>query len=454
MCSPLHSGTVIQRYHALGRWVRVLTIPLLALSLLGLAQEQEEHTMTIVLKSPEAEEYQQLDVQVEALSLPDHPAEVLPPVPDASGPYYRLHGNSEQNGRVDATLPAGEWALAWEQTLRPGFVPEAVLCSGDRLLVQTGVWQLFSLGGELLREGSVGSGGITLDAEKSLFYHMDKMGDLAGRNLSDGEQAFAFMPFLGEEFSRTLIRRVDDNLLLVGIERQLDPHGHKKASRTLLEWYHLGDMKTLTVSGMLATGRNEGTLILPSTRTMTATTAQCTVTAAPGHLYFTTPEAAIARAFGGDLQPVALSLGGNEIAYLVVREGDRLNLLCLAEDGHLLRRYTFPEGVHSLLAPPLVGFDGRIYLLLHGTVIALAPDMSTLWESSENGPNVGATITRNGQLVVSGMRSIGILDPTGAYQPIAGKAETDYCTAPIVTDSGEIAVASKRQLHVFHTKKD
>jgi len=407
--------------------------------------------MTILLNSPAEEEYQYLAIPPETLTLSASPAGTLPPIPERGTTYYRQHGNSEQNGRVDGLLPPGEWSQAWKVDLRPGFIPEAVLYGGGRLLVQTGVWQLFSLEGERVREGSSGPGGVSIDADKGRFYHMTKQGDLAGRNLDDGEQAFALMPFLGEEFSRPLIRRVGDRLLLVGLERQLDPHGHKKASRTLLEWVTLGDLSAVTASGMLAGAGNAGTLILPTARALVAASDTCAVAAAPGKLYITRPDATVAHAFEGDIQPVALSLGGNGVIYLALREGEDLALWCLSESGEMLRRYAFPESLQSLVAPPLVGFDGRIYLVGHGTIVALSPDMTSVWTFNEHTPFVGASVTGDGSLLVSSARALGFIDSTGAYHKIAGKAETDYSTAPIVTDSGEVAVASSRQLHVYRT---
>ena len=431
------------------RWLALAALPLV-LGAMALA-EQEENSMTILLNTPEARDYQSLELTVRPLAAMDTPGPE--PSPPAAAPDYRARfANSERNGRVDVALPEGEWVLAWAHEVRKGMLPQAVLSSGDRVLVHTGVWQLFDLDGNLLKEGSGGPSTVALDPEHVRFYHMNRTGDIVGRNLTDGAQVFAAMPFLSSEFSRPLIRCYGQRLLLIGIERQLDPHGHQKASRSLIEWINLGEPLEVSGTGLLVSARNEGTLIFPTTAFAAAASADLVACASPGHLYIAGLSAQLDAVYGAEFEPVNLSLGGNGVIYLAVRAGDDQQLWCVSPAGERLQSFTLPVGTGTLVAPPIVGRDNRIYLAGMNRVVALGPQAELLWEWKAPFMVIGATCTADGTLVVVTEREAGLLSPEGEFLSIHRIPESRFYTAPCITRDGAIVVATEREVLAFHCR--
>lgn len=412
---------------------------------------QEENTMTIMLSTPDAREYQSVSLDLRPLGNLKSPS----PTPAAPGPspdYRARFANSERNGRVDVALPDGEWAIAWAHEVRKGMLPQAVLSSGERVLVHTGVWQLFDLAGTLLKEGSGGPSSVALDPENGRFYHMNRTGDIVGRRLVDGTELFAAMPFLGSEFSRPLLRCYGQRLLLVGIERQLDPHGHQKASRSLVEWIDLGDPLAVSATGLLVSARNEGTLIFPTTAFAAAAGADTVVCASPGQLYIAGTEARVEAAFSGAFEPVHVSLGGNRVVYLAVHVGDEQQLWCVSAAGERMQTYTLPHGTGTLVAPPIIGRDGQILLAGMNRMVALRPDATLVWEWKAPSTVIGATCTADGTLVVVLERELGLIAPDGEYRSIHRIPESRYYTAPCITRDGTIVVATEREVQAFQVR--
>jgi len=428
-------------------WRLLAVVTLLTFAGLATA-EQEEKSMQILLNTPAARDYQKVALDVQPIG--SVPTLALDPAPPAPAPDYRArYGSSARNGRVDVSLPEGEWADAWSYEVRKGMLPQTILSSGDRVLVQTGVWQLFDLEGKLLKEGNSGPSAVAMDPDHGRFYHMNRTGDIVGRNLSDGEPVFAAMPFLGSEFSRPLIRCYGARMLLIGIERQLDPHGHHKASRSLLEWIDLGDPLEVSGSGLLLSARNAGTLIFPTTSFLSAADAESVVCASPDHIYLSTLAPELNAVFGGEFEPIALSLGGNGIAYLIVHSAGERHLWRMAKDGTRVQSTLLPDGIGPLVAPPLVGAEGQIYLAASNRIEALDPQGAPRWTWNSPLPLVGATCTKDGSVVVVTQRELGLLRDGGTYHRIYRSVDAPFYTSPCVTRDGAIVVASANLVQAF-----
>lgn len=448
MCSLFHSRATRPANGKRASLRRRLAVAA-PLFFVGLAlAEPEENIMTIMLNTPDARDYQTLEPAILPIGHPAAPA--LDPGPAAASPDYRARfANSERNGRVDVTLPKGEWALAWEHEIRKGTLPQAVLSTADRVLVQTGVWQLFDPEGQLLKEGSAGPSTVALDPEHRRFYHMNRTGDIVARGLSEGEQIFAAMPFLGSEFSRPLIRCYGQQLLLIGVERQLDPHGNQKASRSLLEWIDLGDPLDVSGTGLLLSAQNSGTLIFPTTAFLAAAGEAGLVCASPGRIYISTRAERLDAVYGGEFAPTSLSLGGNGVAYLAVREGEESYLWRLGLDGKLLQSIAMPEGLGPLIAPPIIGPGSQIFLAASNRIAGLNPQGALLWAWNAPTPLAGATCTADGTLVVVTQRELGLLSPAGEYQRLHRNVDSRFYTPPCVTRDGLIVLATKQHVQAY-----
>lgn len=412
------------------------------------AAGEEENDMTIEVRHPNREAYDQIDPAIAPLAR----GHAAPSAPTAMGDaYYRNHANTLQNGRVDAGLPVGEWELAWSAELHPGYAPRAVLAAEDRLLVEGEVWELFDALGARVADGKNGAGSVTLDPDGGSFYHISESGSVIERGLEQGAETARILPFLGQAFARPLIARLENRLLLVGNERQLDPQGRKRARRSLIEWIERREPERRTGSGLLLTAANAGTLILPSPGLMAASDGETVVAVGDGRLYISNGPGALEGVYSGDFEAVALSLGGNGWIYLVNRrdEDDALRLWCITMSGQIAAEYILPETARRVIAPPLVGHDGRIYLAAPGRLIALSPEGAPLWECPVSGLLIGAACANGGRIAIVTESAVGIVSRDGQLDVIAEAGREPYCTGPAITQEGKIAVATRRALHLY-----
>ncbi|MBX3176239.1 MAG: PQQ-like beta-propeller repeat protein [Candidatus Hydrogenedentes bacterium] len=438
------------RLHDMRRPGRAWLPPACAIACLLLAgglraAGEEENDMTIEVRHPDREAYDQIDPAITPLAR----GHAVPSRPAAMGnAYYRHHGNTLQNGRVDVGLPVGEWELAWSAELHPGYAPRAVLASEDRLLVEGEVWELFDTEGARVADGKNGAGSITMDPDGASFYHISESGSVIERDLAQGAERARILPFLGQAFARPLIARLENRLLLVGNERQLDPQGRKRARRSLIEWIERREPERRTGSGLLLTAANAGTLILPSPGLLAASDGETVVAAGDGRLYISNGPGALEGVYSGDFEAVALSLGGNGWVYLAIRQDEVLRLWCITMSGQIAAEYTLPETARRVIAPPLVGHDGRIYLAAPGRLIALTSEGAPLWECPVSGLLIGAACANGGRIAIVTESAAGIVSPDGRLDVIGEAGRDPFCTGPAITPEGEIAVATRRALRI------
>ncbi len=139
---------------------------------------------------------------------------------------------------------------------------------------------------------------------------------------------------------------------------------------------------------------------------------------------------------------------------------DDANLQLLVRQGQDLSLWTTPLGVGSTgririgplrrdrsTTPPIAGKGMRV-LVLDDRMLAIAPDGKTLWER-KGALTGGATISADDRLLVASDNKIISVDLAGRATELASAPKEVFVTAPIVTGSGLLLVASGTALHAY-----
>ncbi len=146
--------------------------------------------------------------------------------------------NAEKNSRSGLILTERKFQVQWNSKLRSDSDPAFILNCKNRIIVEAGVWQLFSLDGKLIKEKNLGMSDILSDDKHNLFYYMvNSYGELTGCKYDDGSEMFSSSILFGEAFVRTLMVLRSQSIMLVENERQRDPHMNYVANTSIISKY-------------------------------------------------------------------------------------------------------------------------------------------------------------------------------------------------------------------------
>ncbi len=426
--------------------------PLLALSflLLGapLCKTADDETKTMDPNLQHLHSDDPVTPEHAARALRDVPATVSPSLatdPPGSG-CVRPHANSRRNGRVGVDVAVGPWHVAWSVALEPSAPAEAVLQAHDRIVVQARQrWSLHDPRGKQLRAVTRLPGDMVIDPEARQVFYAEHNGFLGVARLDDGAVDMRVEVQLGGGYSRTLLWRNGGELGLHGFQLQQMTHGAvPPPDTTLLEVVDLGDPIVKDDFSFVTSSRSIAGMTSHALPFLVAVGGNDVVMAAPGHVYGADARLKIIDDLADDFVPVALSLDEVGLVHLTVQANGKPALWILdiaAGERHVSAPLPGePTGV-----PPLVGWDHRAFVLLQTGVVALEPDGRTAWTVSTTAAPVGATITRNGVLVVSVGSQVLQIEPDGRSR-MALEVGEPLATAPVLVSSSELLVATAAQL--------
>ena len=430
------------------RWSNVcLSLAAAAAGALALSSQvrttEKKVTETFFVTSPE----HPLTVTAPAVPIRDQLSVPAPAAPAATDICVQAFCNSQWNSRIGRPVGHGEWSLRWKADLNSGVQPGTVLDGGDRVLVHgMDAWQLFDSGGKSAGDGRLGPGMVSLDAPHGLFYIADTLGFIGARKLADGSEVFAASAWFGSDFQRTLIARRGRRLWVTSQERQVQSRGGRKPSLSVVELRDLGD-PLLVNQGMLESAKEVTNLMRRDLLTLTALREDRLVAAIQGHIYFFDPDLRVRSILEGDFVPVALSLDEASRVYLVADTRQGRALWVLTPEGQRTSAFTAPAGFQIGSAPPLVGYNHRVYLIGDRRVIAVGPDGKLLWERTAEAPVAGAVTTADNQLLVAAGGAITAWNAAGEPRVLYRLDSDALQTAPVLTSRGELLAASRTKLY-------
>jgi len=394
-----------------------------------------------------------------------HPASDIwapPPHPPdpAHGFYYRPFANAMRNSRLPYPSGAAFRKILWQADLDSSSLPRFVLNGEGRILVQKDfAWELFDDNGARIIRGGSGSGDIFLDAEDSLFHVNDQDGLIIARRLSAGEEAYAFFPMFGSGYVRTVLAREKRNVWVIGDEiPQMSHTATRPAEYTVMEIQNLGDSVKKDEDGILISNQRVATLITRPVPLLTAMTGPKLVLGAPNHVYCANERLDVTADLEFAGTPETMSLDEEGRIYLVAqvldedKEAVRI-LLVLSPDGSELMRARLSNESGDVIAPPVVGYDHRTYLLQGDTIVAIDPNGSIAWERFAGGTIAGAVAMRDGKLLVSAGSIIATYDANGEREVQFALDGERWATPPIVTAGGRLIAASEKKLYCLEVRK-
>lgn len=378
---------------------------------------------------------------------------VKAPASASAAAYACPFANEERNSRLARALPAGQWREAWHAEVRSDFRPRFVLQQGERIVIQAGVWQLLDRVGKPISAARSGPAPIAMDTDRNAVYFIDQLGQLAAYKLGDGKPYFTALVNMGDEGSYSALARRDHFLLTAASERQLDPHGHHKASTSRVEIIDMGDPVQVNDQGLLASIRTVGSLSIDTITLYTALHDQSVVLAIPDYIVRTDWQFAEPTAVMASFTPLAMSVDETGAAYVVVRVGDAGPALWkLAPSGERLFAAELPAEMAEIMTPPVISHDHKVYLVCGRRLAAVSKEGTLVWEHKAEDEIGGAVITGDDQLLVAEGSEVRVFDDQGQSRVLCEFGHEKLCTPPILTDRDELLVASTTMLHCMKAK--
>ncbi len=386
-------------------------------------------------------------VNVHAVAIRPATAPVLPKA-QAQPDYPMAFGNPEQNSRLPGALAPGAWAVRWQASLDGSAAPNQVVQAANRVLTEGGgVWQLFDAGGGAVAHGRYNGSHVVLDAAHGLFYFIDKDNFLTALHMSDAKKLFMTSPSFGDNYVRPFITRRNNRFVMAGVEMAGAPHRPTPPNASVIEFDDLGPELQTDETGLLFSLTATGKLLVRTTKLAVAMHGDTVVFAVPNRVYISSSDMKPRAAFDGDFEPFNLSLDEAGRIYLVAMEHGRRELSILNADGGLVGSYSLKPELEQLIAPPIVGYDHRVFLVSASSAVALDASGKQLWEANIGGRAAGATVTADGHLLVSAGPDVIAFDVHGKRTIVHSFAGESLTTAPVITAKEELLVASRG--HVY-----
>lgn len=371
--------------------------------------------------------------------------------------YPRPYANPSLNSRVAASLPAGRWEVQWQAKLDAVSPYPFVLQSGERAVLQgPDGWILFDLKGVRLAAGRRGDSDVVLDEARSLMYMADPYGRIASLSLTDAAPVFVHPVRGTDDYKRTFLAVLGDYLVVTSYRRHTNPHSAVAPTVSAAEVYRLGADRVVE-DGILMSSELEADTTFETERLYAALSPEGVVLALRDRILLDGMDLSVRSRLEGSFTPLALSTDEKGQVYVVVRtrkEGtpDQRALWIVSAAGERMAEVELPEIEYDAYQPPIVGYDGTVFILLEKSVRAIGPDGTVLWDEHIGAPVTGAVALEDRQLLVTAGPFIVAFDPQGE-RTILFQLEGDRWTTPaIVTEEGKLLAASERHLHLLAAK--
>jgi hypothetical protein len=380
------------------------------------------------------------------------PLRLEPAAPGAEESIVRAFVNGELNSRLAAAagaLPKGPESLRvrWQAVLKPGMRPRALLSAGGNLLVvcDSG-WQLLNRNGGAIQAGRLRDGSVAvIDPAKSLFIGAGDQGTLHAWRMTDGGLAYGVMPTFGDDFQRLFIAPIGSRLALVSTEIWRDP-GTPEPNRSMIEIIDVAHAQPITPaapSGALVVD----VLVRPSRLLLAAMHAGSIALATDNYLCLLDLDLKIQQVFTGAFEPLAMSLDEAGRMYVVAQVNGRAQLWLVTPKGDRSYSFALPEGITSVNAPPIVGYDHTVYLLAGRLILAVGQNGKLLWQHSASAPIGGAVAMADGRLLVAEGDAVAVFDGEGGRRVVYSIPGHPLMAAPILTSGGELLLLTRDTLY-------
>jgi outer membrane protein assembly factor BamB len=248
-------------------------------------------------------------------------------------------------------------------------------------------------------------------------------------------------------YTRAFLTRHGGRLLILGWERALDPHGHKKAENSRIEILDLGMPPKADGFGFLTSSKEVGELYIKELGVQMATAGATIVAAAKNEFYRMNWDLQVTEVLEGNFDPQGLSLDEAGNTYMALAAGGTNHVWKLTPKGEIAYDFTLPGPGIVLETPPIVGYDHTVYQLASQQIYAIGDNGKLRWSRTAEGGVGGAAITGDGHLLVSEGSCIVAYDAKGDRRKVHCFPNETLTSPPILNESGNLMVTSKTSLH-------
>jgi hypothetical protein len=377
-----------------------------------------------------------------------------PAKPDGKG-YVSFFANPAANSRSSFGLPQGPLAPRWSVALPDSANPRSILQDRDRIVLFGRRWLLLDIQGRTIAAGYGEGGPIGLDMAHGLFYRLAAGASMAAVRTADGVQRFTYPTSHGDRYSWSLLARRGDRVLIGGNQLDIKPRdsGPPQSLSSVVDRVELPEPLHIDDMGGVETDIPDKRLYFSSHEVLFAGTDQVLAAASPGRVFIVDWDLKVSRALEASFAPVGMSLDEAGRIYLVVkREGKPDALWAIAPEGALLYSFEFPMGTGKLIAPPIVAWDHRVYLLSDRQIVSLGVDGKSNWIRSTEGAVAGAVVLPDGRLLVAEGPAIAAWDADGKRTVVYNTGGDAFRTPPVPTAAGAVLAATATHLHCLAPK--
>ncbi len=380
----------------------------------------------------------------------------LLPLPSAKPQEIEASGvtpfsNAAANSRFKARVGEGKWSIKATGELDANFPPVHIVGNGDRVVVIGQMqWRLFDMTGSVLGRGPTRYSPIAIEPKTGLFVFMDPSGMLVGHRLADGARIFRTLLRVGSDYVVTHLALRESRLGIGGIYQfpgnidDVDPDMILKSG--IIEMNDLGDSIAVDASQTLMSGSLVRALNSETNTLVVASRTDRYVIAMENVIYVGDGELNLWAQLTGEFAPLALSLDEAGRIHLIVRLSSGQAYWLLNEKGEVLFSMRIPEPGLKGYQPPIVGFDHSVYIPVKEYILCIKPEGKGKLEYMAPGFS-GAIITGDNKLLVSDGGDIVTFDSEGQREVVCSFAGETLRTAPILTDSGMMWVATDKHLY-------
>jgi hypothetical protein len=361
------------------------------------------------------------------------------------------YGDHSRSSRCPTRLAqSSTWLIRWRTELPVALQPQYIVHLSNRtVLAGANQWCVIDERGQAIGNLMLRASSVSIDPENGLFYAADRYGYVVGRRLSDAVEALGVYGHYGPDFARNQIIRNGSQLLIVSTQMPPDPFAGTDAELSMVEVHDLGDPITLDKDKVVTSDKITRNLIRKTTQLSSAYENGTLVLAVEDRLYVADSNLRISAALAGKFVPISLSLDSQRNIYVIVHESDKLALWGVTPAGVRFLSVQLPE-LDRILAPPIIGYDNRVYVVAPDQVIAVESPSRVVWQRPLGGA-VGAVVTADDQLLVSDGTRVLAFHRDGKGRVLFTSGSDLLVTQPILTAAGELMVASAKWLYCVGT---
>ncbi|MCF6282925.1 MAG: hypothetical protein L3J28_12090 [Candidatus Polarisedimenticolaceae bacterium] len=381
----------------------------------------------------------------------------VPSSKDFSGNYFSPYGNAQQNSRTVSINPSHNWHLVWKTEIIEKRTPRFVLQKGGAIAIQATAWQLFSIDGKATYHGIAGPGQLSIDTANHLLYSIDRNGYLTGTRHSDGVRAFRTSLSGGDLAGFPWVHRQGEYLLAAGSEfPKSDFESNAPSSPTISSIdsiYLINQFQVISTGGLL-NGILKRLMFETETLHVAANNEgdKLWVTV-PNRLLITNHDLEILNGFSGDFTPLSMSLDEANTAYIIVKTDQSRELWRITSEGVVTYRNILMGQPRRFEKPPAVGIDHTAYIASDDVIQAIDINGQTRWSRPISDTFAGMSISASNKLLISEESSVILIDEAGQSTNLFDTGDEPLTTPPILTENGDILVASGQYLYRLTANK-